>query len=308
MNHITLSDDGQTATIGGRANVKGVVDTLTRLGKRTVTGIYELVRFSAPTLGDGHGWLQGQYGLMADQVISARLLLPSGELVTVSEKTYPDLFWAIRGAGHNFGLVMGWEYRPVLWFGIIYNGSPEIANRYAKPFHDIGPLSVQTGQGSLRDLAVVTFQDADGPGCAYGMTSLRYTIGLKSYNVTAIAGSFFLLEGYSTHAVKAIDAASTAFPHRDDNILVASYVMYAPDSNVDLIAKEFGEKLRKYLLDGSEDPEHLRAYVNYADGDESLQAIDGWETWRLEKLKKLKAQWDPKNTMRYYVPIEQNIN
>ncbi|KAF7945990.1 uncharacterized protein EAE97_005028 [Botrytis byssoidea] len=380
MNHITLSDDGQTATIGGGANVKEVVEALTRLGKRTVTGFCELVGFSAPTLGGGHGWLQGQYGLMADQVISARLLLPSGELVTVSEKTHPDLFWAIRGAGHNFGLVMEWEYRvyddnaplwsyeifiysgdklealyeeanrllrdqpaelvhwgyiikvaeidpdhPVLWFGIVYNGSPEIANRYAKPFHDIGPLSVQTDLGSLHDLAVVTFQDADGPGCAYGMTSLRYPIGLKSYNVTAvrqvyneidstfrkvpeIAGSFFLLEGYSTHAVKAIDAASTAFPHRDDNILVTSYVMYAPDSNIDPIAKEFGEKLRKYLLDGSEDPEHLRAYVNYADGDESLQAIYGWETWRLERLKKLKAQWDPKNTMRYYVPIEQNIN
>ncbi|KAM0157139.1 hypothetical protein ACHAQE_006119 [Botrytis cinerea] len=214
---------------------------------------------------------------------------------------------------------------PVLWFGIIYNGSPKIANKYAKPFHGIGPHSVQTGQGSLDDLAVVTFQDADGPGCTYGMISLRYPIGLKSYNVTAvrqvyyeidstfrkvpeIAGSFFLVEGYSTQAVKAIDAVNTAFPHRDDNILVTSYVMYAPDSNIDPIAKEFGEKRRKYLLDGSEDPEHLRAYVNYTDGDESLQAIYGWETWRLEKLKKLKAQWNPKNAMRYYVPIEQNIN
>ncbi|KAF7872824.1 uncharacterized protein EAF02_008895 [Botrytis sinoallii] len=346
MNHITLSDDGQTATIGGGANVKDVVDTLTRLGKRTVTGICELVGFSAPALGGGHGWLQGQYGLMADQVLSARLLLPAGELVTVSEKSYPDLFWAIRGAGHNFGLVMEWEYcvyddiapeanrllrdqpaelvhwgyiikvaeidsdHPVLWFGIIYNGSPEIANQYAKPFHDIGPLSVQTGQGSLHDLAVVTFQDADGPGCAYGMTSLRYPIGLKSYNVTAVRQVYNEIDSTfrKVPEIAAIDAAITAFPHRDDNILVTSYVMYAPDSNIDPKAKAFGEKLRKYLLDGSDDPEHLRAYVNYADGDESLQAIYGWEAWRLEKLKKLKPQWDPTNIMRYYVPIEQNIN
>lgn len=48
---------------------------------------------------------------MADQVISARLVLPSGELVTVSDECNPDLFWAIRGAGHNFGLVTEWEYR-----------------------------------------------------------------------------------------------------------------------------------------------------------------------------------------------------
>ncbi|KAF5872601.1 putative fad-dependent oxygenase protein [Botrytis fragariae] len=294
------------------------------LTTRSVTGICELVGFSAPTLGGGHGWLQGQYGPMADQVISARLLLPSGELVTANRllRDQPaelvDWGYIIKGAEID-------PDHPVLCFGIIYNGFPEKANQYARPFHDIEPLSVQTSQGSLHDLAVVTFQDADGPGCAYGMTSLRYPIGLKSYNATAvrqvyneidstfrqvpeIAGSFFLLEGYSIQAVKAIDAASKAFPHRDDNILVTSYVMYAPDSNIDPIAKEFGEKLRKYLLDGSDDPEHLRAYVNYANGDESSQAIYGWETWRLEKLKKLKAQWDPKNTMRYYVPIEQSIN
>lgn len=167
---------------------------------------------------------------------------------------------------------------------------------------------------------MVTFQDADGPGCSYGMTSLRYPIGLKSYNVTAvrqvyneidetfrkvpeIAGSFFLLEGYSSQAVKAVDPKTTAFPHRDDNILVTSYVMYAPNSAIDSIAQEFGEKLRKYLLDGSEDPAHLHAYVNYADGDETLQAVYGWDGWRLEKLRNLKAQWDPKSKMRYYVPI-----
>ncbi|ESZ94483.1 hypothetical protein SBOR_5131 [Sclerotinia borealis F-4128] len=74
------------------------VSTLTNLGKRTVTGICECVGFSAPALGGGHGWLQGQYGLMADQVISARLLLSNGEVVTMSEKSNPDLFWAIMGA------------------------------------------------------------------------------------------------------------------------------------------------------------------------------------------------------------------
>jgi hypothetical protein len=153
------------------------------------------------------------------------------------------------------------------------------------------------------------------------MTSLRYPVGLKSYNITAvrqvydeinetfrkvpeIAGSFFLLEGYSTQAVKAVDPKATAFPHRDDNILVTSYVMYPPNSTIDPTAQEFGKNLRKYLLDGSEDSAHLRAYVNYANGDESLEAVYGWEGWRLEKLKKLKAQWDPKNKMRFYVPIE----
>jgi FAD/FMN-containing dehydrogenase len=76
-----------------------------------VTGICECVGVSAPILGGGHGWLQGQYGLLADQVISARFVLPNGEAVTVSDDSNPDLFWAIKGAGHNFGLVTEWEYR-----------------------------------------------------------------------------------------------------------------------------------------------------------------------------------------------------
>lgn len=103
---------------------------------------------------------------------------------------------------------------------------------------------------------------------ALGMTSPRYPIGSKSYNVSGtrqayneidstfrqlpeiaeIAGSFFLLEGYSTQAVKAIDPESTVSSHRDDDILVTSYVMYSPNPTIDPIAKESGEKLRKIVF------------------------------------------------------------
>lgn len=210
---------------------------------------------------------------------------------------------------------------PILWFGVIYNGSPEAIKGYAEPFHNIGPLNVQTGEGLIPDLAVLTFQDRDGPGCAYGITFLCYPIGLKSYNIVAVrkvydeidetfcwvpevAGSFFLLESYLTQAVEAINPVTTAFLHRDDKILVISYIIYTPNDAITPVAQEFGKKLRQYLLDGSDKPDRLRAYVNYADGNEPLPAVYGWDSWRLEKLKELKAKWDPKNTMRYHVPIE----
>lgn len=44
-------------------------------------------------------------------MISARVVLPNGEAVTASEEDNSDLFWALRGAGHNFGIVTEWEYR-----------------------------------------------------------------------------------------------------------------------------------------------------------------------------------------------------
>lgn len=65
----------------------------------------------APMLGGGHGWLQGQYGLLTDNIISIRLVLANGSLISSSATQRPDLFWALRGAGHNFGIVTSVQYR-----------------------------------------------------------------------------------------------------------------------------------------------------------------------------------------------------
>lgn len=62
-------------------------------------------------LGGGHGWLQGQHGLLTDNIISARVVLADGTAVTASPTSNSDLFWALRGAGHNFGIVTSVEYR-----------------------------------------------------------------------------------------------------------------------------------------------------------------------------------------------------
>ena len=62
-------------------------------------------------LGGGHGILQGRYGLLADQLISARTVLANGSAILVSAESNPDLFWGIRGAGHNFGVVTEFEYK-----------------------------------------------------------------------------------------------------------------------------------------------------------------------------------------------------
>ena len=72
-------------------------------------------------LGGGHGWLQGQYGLMVDNLLSARLVLANGTAVSVSDTENADLFWALRGAGHNFGIVTSFEYK-------IYDHTPENEN------------------------------------------------------------------------------------------------------------------------------------------------------------------------------------
>ena len=63
------------------------------------------------TLGGGFGWLGGVHGMTVDNLRSADLVLASGELVRASAEENPDLFWAIRGGGGNFGIVTSFEYQ-----------------------------------------------------------------------------------------------------------------------------------------------------------------------------------------------------
>lgn len=105
LNSITLIDGGTAALLGGGVRNGALIRTLWAAGKQTVTTGCDCVGYIAPVLGGGHGWLQGRYGLAADQLLEARMVLADGSVVTVSEKENEELFWAVRGAGHNFGLV-----------------------------------------------------------------------------------------------------------------------------------------------------------------------------------------------------------
>lgn len=76
-----------------------------------MTGICECTGQTAVVLGGGHGLLQGFHGLLSDQLLSARVILANATAVTASPSSHPDLFWALRGAGHNFGIVTSLEYK-----------------------------------------------------------------------------------------------------------------------------------------------------------------------------------------------------
>lgn len=64
-----------------------------------------------PLLGGGHGIRQGKHGYLADNLISARVVLANGSVVMASATSHPDLYWALRGAGHNFGILTSIEYK-----------------------------------------------------------------------------------------------------------------------------------------------------------------------------------------------------
>ena len=80
-------------------------------GLSTPTGINSTTGMAGLTLGGGFGWQSRKNGLTIDNLVSADVVLASGELVVASAKKNEDLFWAIRGGGGNFGVVTSFEYR-----------------------------------------------------------------------------------------------------------------------------------------------------------------------------------------------------
>jgi FAD/FMN-containing dehydrogenase len=93
---VTWREFNRETAVHGLATTGGVVST---------TGIAGL------TLGGGLGWLLGKYGLSADNLVSVELVTAAGDVLNVTADEHPDLFWALRGGGGNFGVASSFEFR-----------------------------------------------------------------------------------------------------------------------------------------------------------------------------------------------------
>lgn len=90
----------------------GMLDRETHaFGLATTGGVVSTTGIAGLTLGGGLGWLLRSRGMVIDNLLSADLVTADGQLVTTSAEEHPDLFWAIRGGGGNFGVVTSFEYR-----------------------------------------------------------------------------------------------------------------------------------------------------------------------------------------------------
>lgn len=310
---------------------------------------------------------------MSDQFVKMNVVLGNGTIQTIDHSS--DLWWAMQGAGHNFGIVTSvttkiynvehtnWSYKryvftgdkveslfqtlnaifvgkqpvdmmhhsfifnnpdiapvPVLMLWVTQEGVDKVDPSYTQPIDELGPVHTHEEATPYNEIASWMQAGMQDLICQKnGDTYLRFPIDLKRYNATAqqqlydtfAAGikkepafiqSVILMEGYGVQGVQAVSDESTAYPFRDDDLLIAPFIHYKPNGPVlDEKAKAFGEELRSVLHEGS-GRQKMHTYINYAYGDEELGNIYG-DDWRLKRLRTLKKQYDPKGRFNFYAPI-----
>ncbi len=111
MNSVRVHADTRTAQVGGGAWVTHVDTAAQKEGLATTLGEISHTGVGGLTLGGGFGWLGRRFGLACDNLVSIELVTADGKLRRVSEHDEPDLFWALRGGGGNFGVATSFEYR-----------------------------------------------------------------------------------------------------------------------------------------------------------------------------------------------------
>lgn len=105
MTAVQVDPDRRTATVGGGATW-GMVDQATQAAGLAVTGAdVSAVGVAGCTLGGGAGWLHRMIGLSCDSLIAAEIVTADARVLSVSAQEHPDLLWALRGGGGNFGTV-----------------------------------------------------------------------------------------------------------------------------------------------------------------------------------------------------------
>jgi FAD/FMN-containing dehydrogenase len=111
MRGVHVDPERRLATVQGGALWSDVDRETQAFGLAAPGGVVSDTGVAGLTLGGGYGWLRRKYGLSSDSVVEAQVVCADGEVRRAAADSHPDLYWAIRGGGGNFGVVTSLTFR-----------------------------------------------------------------------------------------------------------------------------------------------------------------------------------------------------
>lgn len=170
-----------------------------------------------------------------------------------------------------------------------------------KTVHGLIPQSCATGpRYNLRALNTKVLNPT---------TWVNFTDAFETFLVAnpLAAGSAMMIETFPVQGVKALSDDYSAFPHRDhfENV-IESIGSYTDDSVADAVNNFFAEWRDRFAEPSSSGYDKLYVYQNYANEDEPLSALYGYDEWRHERLTGLKNKFDPQGFFNGYHPVPSN--
>ena len=146
MRDVSVDAGARRATCGGGATWGDIDGAAQEHGLAVTGGFISHTGIAGLTLGGGIGWMTRMAGLSCDNLVGAEVVTADSRIVRASESENPELFWALRGGGGNFGVVTSFEYTlhpvgPMVNFGMFFWGveDTERALRYCREYCETVP-------------------------------------------------------------------------------------------------------------------------------------------------------------------------